>query len=121
MTSNVSLRDVTEVDLPIFFEQQLDPDAIVMAAFPSRDRDAFMSHWAKILMDDSVTLQTILFDGQVAGKLATGLEKNIGAKASPRKPSRHFWSTSRRDPYMPMWRNTISAPAGSWRNVGSRY
>ncbi len=33
MTSDVLLRDVAEEDLPIFFEQQLYPDANWMAAF----------------------------------------------------------------------------------------
>jgi len=69
MTDIVFLRDVTESDLPIFFEQQLDPEATEMAAFPSRDRDAFMAHWAKILADDSVIVKAILFDGQVAGNI----------------------------------------------------
>jgi len=69
MTNDVLLRDVTESDLPIFFEQQLDPDATEMAAFPARDRDAFMAHWTKIMADDSVILKTILFDRQVAGNI----------------------------------------------------
>ncbi|MGH2618421.1 MAG: GNAT family N-acetyltransferase, partial [Thermomicrobiales bacterium] len=46
MTSTVRLRDVTEDDLPIFFEQQLDPLASHMAAFAVRDpadRAAFMA------------------------------------------------------------------------------
>ena len=71
MTSDILLRDVIEADLPIFFEQQLDPDAIEMAAFPSRDREAFMAHWARIIADDSVILKTILFDGQVAGNIVS--------------------------------------------------
>ena len=33
----ILLRNVIESDLPIFFEQQLDPEATAMAAFPSRD------------------------------------------------------------------------------------
>ena len=70
-TGNIQLRDVIETDLPIFFEQQLDPDATRMAAFPSRDREPFMAHWAKILGDDSVTIQTILFCGQVAGNIVS--------------------------------------------------
>jgi hypothetical protein len=37
----VALREVTKEDLPIFFEHQLDAEATRMAAFPSRDRDAF--------------------------------------------------------------------------------
>ncbi len=70
MTSDVLLRDVTEGDLPIFFEQQLDPAANTMAAFTAKnpaDRNAFMAHWTKILGDDTITKKTILFDGQVAG------------------------------------------------------
>jgi len=31
----VLLRDVTESDLPILFEQQLDPEATAMAALPA--------------------------------------------------------------------------------------
>jgi RimJ/RimL family protein N-acetyltransferase len=69
MSIEILLRDVTESDLPTLFEQQLDTEATQMAAFPSRDRDAFMAHWAKIMADDSNILKTILFDGQVAGNI----------------------------------------------------
>ena len=69
-TSDVLLRDVAEGDLPILFEQQLDPDACRMAAFPSRDREAFMAHWRKILRDESTKNKTILFGGQIAGYIA---------------------------------------------------
>jgi len=69
MINNVELRNAIETDLPVFFEQQLDPDAIQMAAFPSRNREAFMAHWIKILADDSVLIKTILFDGSVAGNI----------------------------------------------------
>jgi RimJ/RimL family protein N-acetyltransferase len=62
---------VAEDDLPIFFEQQLDPEATQMAAFPARDWEAFMAHWTKILADNTVTLKTILFDGQVAGNIVS--------------------------------------------------
>jgi RimJ/RimL family protein N-acetyltransferase len=71
MTSNVHLRDVREDDLPIFYEHQLDPEATQMAAFPSRERDAFMAHWTRILGDDNVITQTILFDEQVAGNIVS--------------------------------------------------
>jgi RimJ/RimL family protein N-acetyltransferase len=69
MINNVQLRDAQETDLPIFFEQQLDPDAIRMAALPSRNREAFMMHWSKILADDSVLVKTILFNGDIAGNI----------------------------------------------------
>jgi hypothetical protein len=42
LTSDIRLRDVIESDLPIFFEQQRDPDANHMAAFPARASDAFI-------------------------------------------------------------------------------
>jgi RimJ/RimL family protein N-acetyltransferase len=67
----VNLRDVSAGDLPIFFEHQRDPDANAMAAFPARDRDAFMTHWAKISDDEHVTTKTIVSDGEVAGNIVS--------------------------------------------------
>jgi RimJ/RimL family protein N-acetyltransferase len=60
---------VTEADLPIFFEHQQDPAAFEMAAFTPRDWDAFTTHWAKILNDESLSKQTILFEGRVVGNV----------------------------------------------------
>src|SRR6266513_917521 len=77
----IALREVTKEDLPIFFEHQLDAEATRMAAFPSRDRDAFMAHWARIMSNESGILNTILADDTVAGNVvyweAAG-EPNIG-------------------------------------------
>ncbi|MGA9161332.1 MAG: GNAT family N-acetyltransferase [Actinomycetota bacterium] len=63
------LRDVAEDDLPIFFDDQRDPEASRMAAFAPRDRDAFMTHCRAILRDPSVVVRTIELDGQVAGNV----------------------------------------------------
>jgi RimJ/RimL family protein N-acetyltransferase len=68
----VILRDVIPGDQTIFFQQQLDPQANHMAAFTAKnpaDRAAFDAHWAKILGDRSITLKTILYQGQVAGNV----------------------------------------------------
>ena len=68
----VTLREVTQEDLPIFFEHQLDAEATRMAAFPSRDRDAFMAHWARIMSketNETGILNTILADDTVAGNV----------------------------------------------------
>lgn len=76
MSDTVVLRAVTESDLPIFFEQQRDPEANYMAAFTSRDpndRDAFMAHWARILADETTTNRTIVVDGAVAGNISSFL------------------------------------------------
>jgi len=78
-TSNMVLRDVTMSDLPIFFDQQLDAEANRMAAFTRKDpadRDAFMAHWTKILRDETNTIQTILFDGQVAGSVSSYVDED---------------------------------------------
>lgn len=62
------LRDVLEADLPLFFEHQCDPVAARMAAFESRERDAFMEHWkTKVLGNPNTTTKTIVVDGHVAG------------------------------------------------------
>jgi RimJ/RimL family protein N-acetyltransferase len=65
----VELRDLQGDDLPILFEQQLDPEATAMAAFPARDRETFMAHWTKILADPSVVVRTVVADGDVAGNV----------------------------------------------------
>ena len=67
----VVLRKVLPSDLPIFFEQQRDPIAVRMAAFFSRDREAFEAHWAKILADPACLIQTIEHAGEVAGNVGS--------------------------------------------------
>ena len=70
--NTVTLRDVHESDLPIFFEMQRDPQANHMAAFTSRDpsdRDAFDIHWTKIMSDETVVIKTILYNGQIVGNI----------------------------------------------------
>ena len=63
------LREVVEADLPVFYEHQRDPEAAAMAAFPSRERDVFMAHWARTLANDSALTWTVLSDGAVAGNI----------------------------------------------------
>ncbi len=70
--NSVNLRDVQKTDLSVFFSQQSDPTAIFMAAFTAEDPTnirQFMSHWRKILKDDSIYIQTILFEGKIAGHI----------------------------------------------------
>lgn len=70
MTSNIQLRDIQDTDLPIFFAHQQETAAVQMAAFTAQnpsDQAAFTTHWTKIRADDGVTIQTILFQGAVAG------------------------------------------------------
>ena len=79
--ARVRLRMVVEDDLPIFFEHQRDPEANAMAAFASREREAFMAHWHKIMGGRTNILRTILFDGMVAGNIVSwesAGEHNVG-------------------------------------------
>ncbi len=89
MTDSVLLRDVIASDLPIFFEQQFDPVANQMAAFPARDRDAFMAHWAKIMADESNILKTILYGDRVAGNIVSW--EHSGEREVGYWLGREFW------------------------------
>lgn len=71
MENTITLRPVIESDLPIFFEQQNDPVANEMAAFAARDREPFMAHWEKILVNPSNIIRTILQNGEVAGNISS--------------------------------------------------
>ena len=63
------LRQVIESDLHAFFEHQREPEANGMAAFPAREKDAFLAHWANILADETVLVMAIAVDGNVAGNI----------------------------------------------------
>jgi RimJ/RimL family protein N-acetyltransferase len=65
----VVVREVLPQDLPVFFEFQRDEGSALMAAVASRDRDAFDTHWQRILADDETTIRTIVCDGAVAGNV----------------------------------------------------
>ena len=81
MSTSIRLRDVIASDLPILFEQQTDPETSALAAVPSRDKEAFDEHWAKIMADENIILKTIEVDGKVAGHLVSfliGEERQVG-------------------------------------------
>lgn len=70
----VRLRPVTNADVYVFYEHQRDPDAIEMAAFASREEEAHVEHWRKILADDTGFTRTIEADGEVAGNCVSWLQ-----------------------------------------------
>lgn len=75
MSQKVRLRKVQKKDLEVFFEHQRDPAAYRMANFPSRDREAFFTHWKKILADTSVIVRTIVVDGEPAGNIVSFVQE----------------------------------------------
>jgi RimJ/RimL family protein N-acetyltransferase len=67
----VELRPVQAADLPVLFEHQADPAATEMAAFPTREREAFMAHWERILADETVIARAVVADGRLAGNVVS--------------------------------------------------
>ena len=67
--AKIYLRPITEADLPILFQQQLDPEAVAMSAYPAKDRGEFMRHWEGILKNKNVTARAILYKEKVAGHI----------------------------------------------------
>ena len=63
------LREVQDDDIPIFFEQQNEPEAIEMAAFPAREWEPFREHWGRIRLDESCVTKAIVSDGVVVGNV----------------------------------------------------
>ena len=86
MAHELLLRDVVNDDLPIFFEQQLNKEANYMAAFTAKDptnQEAFTAHWLRNLANETTINKTIVFDGQVAGSVASYEEEG--------KPEVTYW------------------------------
>ncbi len=74
---DVTLRETTLEDVPILFEHQRDPVAAEMAAFPSRDWEAFVAHDAKLRVDPTTVRRTIVADGQVIGSIGVWGENEL--------------------------------------------
>jgi RimJ/RimL family protein N-acetyltransferase len=69
----VALREIHDSDLPVFYRQMNDPEALRMAAFTPpdpADRDAFEAHWKRIRASADVVARTVLADGDVVGNAA---------------------------------------------------
>ena len=70
--NKIELAKTTEKDLETLFIFQLDEDANYLAAFTSKDptdKSAYMKKWKKLINDKSLSVQTILLDGNIAGSL----------------------------------------------------
>jgi RimJ/RimL family protein N-acetyltransferase len=90
----VLLRAVEPDDLPILFEQQLDPEANRMAAFTAADpsdREAFAAKWARILADDSATATTIVHAGAVAGSMSLWRDPELAGPEVTYWLGKEFW------------------------------
>jgi [ribosomal protein S5]-alanine N-acetyltransferase len=69
----IELVKTTINDLETLFIFQLDKEANYLAAFTSKDptdKTTYMEKWTKLLTDNSINIQTILFNGKIAGSIA---------------------------------------------------
>lgn len=89
-TPTVTLRDVIETDIEVFYQNQLDPEACAMAQFPARDREAYLAIWGRILTNEIIVKRTILCDGKVAGNVVSFLEDD-GQREVGYWLGREFW------------------------------
>lgn len=69
MKPHVTIRPVTEDDLPTLCSHQQEPEANHLAAFPPRPWPIFVKHWKRILADPSCIVRAIVADGDVAGQI----------------------------------------------------
>lgn len=84
----VTLREVRGDDLARFFAYQLDPEANQMAAFTAKDPSdwaAYLAFWRRMLRDDSVTMRTVLLNGQVVGSILCYVDEEFA------KPEVSYW------------------------------
>jgi RimJ/RimL family protein N-acetyltransferase len=67
----ITLRDVIDTDVEVFFSDQQDREAAQMAAVPTREREPFFAHWARIRVNETGTTATVVADGRVAGNVVS--------------------------------------------------
>ena len=99
MVTGISLRDVREDDLPIFYRHQLDPVATSMAVLPPRgfdaygplDQDLCRRHYrSKTIVFKTKWPGTLLLGARRHAKVGYWLERNSGAKELVRQHSANY-------------------------------
>ena len=127
----ILLRLVTESDLPTLYEQQLDPEATAMAAFPSRDEEAFYAHSKKIMADEAVIFRAIVYDGRVAGSIGSWemegkrevgywIGKEYWGKGIATQALTQYLEVERHVHYLRMWQSTTLGQSVCWRRMDSK-
>ncbi|MEV0130140.1 GNAT family N-acetyltransferase [Dactylosporangium sp. NPDC050688] len=69
--AGVSLREVVDDDIEVFFADQQDPVAARMAAVAPREREAFLAHWTRVRADPSNIMRTVVAGDAVAGNMVS--------------------------------------------------
>lgn len=70
---NMELIKSIADDLNYFFQFQLNPEAIHLAAFIAKDSDnkeAYIEKYSRFLTDPTINMKTIRLDGEIVGSIA---------------------------------------------------
>ena len=67
---SIRLRPVQPGDLSRMYDMQLDPESNRMAVTIPRTREAFDSHWAKVLADSEIAPRVILVGEELVGTIS---------------------------------------------------
>lgn len=67
---SIRLRPVQPGDLPRMYDLQLDPESNRMAVTIPRTREAFDSHWARLLADPGLTAWVVLVGEELVGTIS---------------------------------------------------
>jgi RimJ/RimL family protein N-acetyltransferase len=81
MSEFISLRAITEADLPTLYENQRDPEATEMVGFPARELDAFLAHRARNEANPTNESRAIMVGENLAGDIVSWAqdgERRIG-------------------------------------------
>lgn len=76
--SIISLRELKDSDLDLFFKFQIDPESNYMAAFTTKnpnDRANFDAHWTKIRSNPDIITRTILYNDTIVGHISKFIEE----------------------------------------------
>lgn len=90
MNENFRLREMKDSDIPVFSQQQLDPEATQMAGVPIRGKDEFHSHWRRSRSDQTKVLHPTLFEGNMAGNIPSW--KQNGKRQTGYWIGKDYWS-----------------------------
>ena len=71
----ITLRPVEEADIDVLYEQQADPLWAAMAVFPSRDREAHLAHWRRVLANPETISRAVLVDGVLTGSIGSWVDE----------------------------------------------
>ncbi len=75
--TEVTLRDVRDDDIPVFYRHQSDPIAARMAQVAQRDQASYLAHWKKLLADPTVGKKSVLVDRALAGQVISFVRDGV--------------------------------------------